>query len=346
MKIIFVVDDSAVNLARVRQALEGYYRVLTMPSAKKMFNLLEKIVPDLILLDIEMPEMDGFAVLEMLKKHAKTEDIPVIFLTAYRDEEKETRGFDLGAVDFIGKPFSVPVLLNRISHHLQVGEMILNKTDLLKRRTEQLELLNTSIVSIVAEVVENRDKLTGKHIERTAKYISVLLDIMLVRGVYVDELRKLDIDAVIASSRLYDVGKIKISDTILNKPAKLTKEEFELIKSHAKYGEQIIDSIIERAGSNVLLEYAKQFAGYHHEHWDGSGYPYRLKGTNIPLLGRIMAVIDVYNALISKRAYKPTFTQEEAVVFIKSESGKHFDPAIVDVFLEIQKQVHVEADKL
>jgi putative two-component system response regulator len=346
MKIIFAVDDSAVNLARVRQALEGHYRVLTMPSAEKMFALLKKIMPDLIVLDIEMPEMDGFEVLKRLKANANTEDIPVIFLTAYRDEEKEAHGFELGAVDFIGKPFSAPVLLNRIEHHLNIEKLIHNQTDLLRQRTEQLERLNTGIVSIVAELVENRDKHTGTHIERTAKYVKILINAMLERGVYAEELHKYDIEAVAASSRLHDVGKITISDVILNKPAKLTPEEFELIKTHAKSGEQIIENIINQAGSSVFLEYAKLFAGYHHEFWDGSGYPYGLKGTDIPLSGRIMAIVDVYDALVSERVYKPAFSHEEAMVIIESERDKHFDPKITDVFIEIQRQIQHEAENL
>jgi putative two-component system response regulator len=344
MKIIFVVDDSAVNLARVRQALEGNYRVLTMPSANKMFALLSKIMPDLIILDIEMPEMDGFEVLEKLKAGANTADIPVIFLTAHRDEAKETHGFELGAVDFIGKPFSAPVLLNRIEHHLNIDRLIHNQTDLLRQRTEQLERLNTGIVSIVAELVENRDKLTGRHIERTAKYVKILINAMLERGVYSDEIGKYDIEAVSASSRLHDVGKITISDVILNKPAKLTPEEFELIKTHAKSGEQIIENMINQAGSSVFLEYAKLFAGYHHEFWDGSGYPYGLKGKDIPLSGRIMAIVDVYDALVSKRVYKPAFSHKEAIAIIEAEKGKHFDPEITDVFLEIQNQFQGEAE--
>jgi putative two-component system response regulator len=346
VKIIFVVDDSAVNLARVRQALEGSYRVLTMPSADKMFALLEKIMPDLILLDIEMPEMDGFTVLERLKENESTANIPVIFLTAYRDEAKEIHGFELGAVDFIGKPFSAPVLLNRISHHLHIEKLIHNQTDLLQQRTNQLEKLNTGIISIVAELVENRDKLTGKHIESTTKFMKILIDAMLERGVYAEELKKYDIEAAIAASRLHDVGKITISDLILNKPAKLTEDEFKLIKTHAKSGEQIIESIIKQAGSSVFLEYAKLFASYHHEFWDGSGYPYGLKGTDIPLSGRIMAIVDVYDALISKRVYKSAFSHEEAMAIIKSERGKHFDPEIADVFLGIQEQIKAEAEKL
>ena len=346
MKIIFVVDDSPVNLTKAKQALDGSYRVLTLLSAENMFTLIEKITPDLILLDIEMPELDGFAALQRLKGDPKTKDIPIIFLTAYSDESRETRGLELGAVDFIAKPFSPPVLRNRISHHLQIEELINKQTELLKEKSQQLEQLNTSIISIIAELVENRDKLTGGHIERSTKYLRILIDGMLELGVYAQELKEWDKEAAIASARLHDVGKITVSDLILNKPGKLTKEEYEQIKTHAAAGEQIIDHMMKQTNGGIFLYYAKFFAGYHHEHWDGSGYPYGLKGEKIPLQGRIMAIVDVYDALVAERVYKPPFSHEEAKRIIISEKGKHFDPKIVDVFSEIQDRFRLEAEGL
>jgi len=338
MKIIFVVDDSAVNLTKAKQALEGNYRVLTLLSAAKMFTLIEKVTPDLILMDIEMPEMDGFTALQRLRENKNTEHIPVMFLTAFGDEAREVRSLELGAVDFVTKPFSTPVLLNRISRHLHIEELILEQTILLRQRTHQLEQLNTSIISIIAELVEDRDKMTGGHIERSAKYLKMLIDAMQERGVYSDELQDWDKDMVIASSKLHDVGKITISDLILNKPGKLTSEEYELIKTHVTAGEGIIDSMIMQTSGGVFLYYAKLFVGYHHEHWDGSGYPHKLKGAEIPLQGRILAIVDVYDALVSERVYKPAFPHEEAVRIIMSEKGKSFDPKITDVFYEIQDQ--------
>jgi len=341
MKIVFVVDDSAVNLTKAKQALEGSYRVLTLLSAEKMFALIDKITPDIILLDIEMPEMNGFATLQQLKNSEKTKRIPVIFLTAFNDEAREVRGFELGAVDFVAKPFSTPILLNRISHHLHIESLVNKQTMLLKKRTQQLEQLNTSIISIIAELVENRDKLTGEHIDRSTRYLRILIDGMLERGVYADELKGWDKEAAISSSRLHDVGKITISDVILNKPGKLTDEEYEKIKTHATAGEQIIDKMIKQVDGMIFLQYAKIFAGYHHEFWDGSGYPHKLKGYDIPLQGRIMAIVDVYDALVSERVYKSAFTHEEAVKMIMAEKGKHFDPQIADVFFEIQDQFKI-----
>jgi len=319
MKTIFVVDDSDVNLLKEKQALEGRYRVFTMPSAAKMFSLFEKVMPDLILLDIEMPEMDGFTAMELLKQDEKTENIPVMFLTATVDENIEARGFELGAVDFITKPFFKQALIRRIESHLNISELI-------KMRTEHIEKLQNGIVSVLADVVENRDKTTGGHIERTSAYVRLLIEEMVARGVYKEEMQKMkrdwNIELVCASARLHDIGKLAISDLILNKPERLTNDEFEKIKTHVAEGEYIINQIASKTGDVEFLRYAKLFASYHHERWDGTGYPHGLKSEEIPLHGRIMAVADVYDALVSDRPYKKAFPHEKAVEIIVSDSGK------------------------
>ena len=324
-KIIFVVDDSDTNLALAEDALEKQYRVMTMPSAVKMFSLLERITPDLILLDIEMPGIDGFAALQRLKAHPTHADIPVIFLTGMTNAAVEAYGFELGVVDFIAKPFSVPVLQNRIKTHLGIDALI-------RTRTAQLRRLQNGIVHVLADTIEKRDSGTGGHIERTTGYIRSLVDTMLARGVYADELRDWDMDVIVASARLHDVGKIIIPDGILNKPGPLTPEEFEIMKTHTVEGERIIDQMITRTGEGEFLRNAKLFAGYHHEYWDGMGYPYGLKAADIPLQGRVMAVVDVYDALVSVRPYKEALTNKEALSIIASDAGKRFDPKIVEVF--------------
>jgi len=331
MKTIFVVDDSDTNLSMAENALEKSYQVMTLPSAMKMFSLLEKITPDLILLDIEMPEMDGFEALICLKSNLSYKDIPVIFLTSYTDNEIEARGFELGVVDFITKPFSAPVLLNRIKTHLDIDELI-------RERTAQIKRLQNGIVTVLADVVEERDKDTGGHNDRTAKYVRILLKAMEERGVYADEIREWDMEMVVSSARLHDVGKVHIFDTVLNKPGKLDNKEYEEMKLHATEGAQIIDRMIEQTGEEAFLHNAKLFAEYHHERWDGSGYPHGLAGTDIPLQGRIMAIADVYDALVSLRPYKEAFSNEEAVQIIRTTAGKHFDPKIVEVFLEVKDQ--------
>jgi putative two-component system response regulator len=329
VKTIFVVDDSDTNLSMAENALEDLYCVMTLPSAAKMFTLLEKVTPDLILLDIEMPEMNGFEALQQLKTHDTYASIPVIFLTGLTDVSIEVQGFELGAIDFIAKPFSAPVLLNRIKTHLNIDELI-------HERTAQLRRLQNSLVSVLADMVESRDTTTGGHIERTTAYIKILMNAMMERGVYIDELRDWDLEVVASSARLHDLGKIAISDLILNKPDKLTPKEYEIIKSHVMEGEKNIEKIVSRSGNEAFLRHAKLFAGYHHEHWDGSGYPHGLKETTIPLQGRILAVADVYDALISTRPYKRAFTHEEAMRIIMANSGTHFDPNITDVLYEVE----------
>jgi len=321
-----------------KDALKNAYRAMTMPSALKMFALLEKIKPDLILLDIEMPEMDGFQALEILKNHSEFADVPVIFLTSMTDKAIEVRGFELGVVDFITKPFSEPVLINRIRTHLNIDELIRERTAQLQQKTEQLQSLQNSIVYVLADMVENRDHDTGGHVERTATYIRILVDAMIERGVYAHELREMDMDLLISSVRLHDMGKISISDIVLNKPGRLTDEEYAIMKTHTMEGEHFIDQIVYRTEDVEFLQNAKLFAGYHHERWDGTGYPRGLKGTEIPLQGRIMAIADVYDALVSERPYKKPYTSEEAVSIIMDSAGKQFDPLIAEVFYQVKDE--------
>ncbi|MDR0315340.1 MAG: response regulator [Treponema sp.] len=329
MKTVFVVDDSDTNLSMAEEALENHYRVMTVPSAAKMFTLLEKVKPDLILLDIEMPEINGMEALRRLKANEKYMNIPVIFLTGRTDAAVEVQGFEMGVIDFITKPFSPPVLQNRIKMHLNIDGLI-------RDRTAQLRRLQNSIVYILADMVENRDKATGGHIERTTTYIKILIDALMTKHIYDDEIRRWDFEIITSSARLHDVGKIMISDLILNKPDRLTEDEYILMQTHAERGEQIIDQIISSSGEEEFLRSAKLFAGYHHEHWDGTGYPHGAHGTNIPLQGRIMAIADVYDALVSNRSYKEAFTHDQAVQIIMSEKGKQFDPKLVEVFFEVK----------
>jgi putative two-component system response regulator len=330
-KTIFVVDDNDTNLSMAKEALKEHYRVMTLPSAAKMFALMEKIKPDLILLDIEMPETDGFEALRLLKQRAAYAEIPVIFLTGMTDTVVEVRGFEMGVIDFITKPFSPSVLQNRIKTHLDIDELI-------KERTAQIETLKNGIVYAMADIVENRDKNTGGHIDRTAVYISILLEAMFAAGIYADEICDWNLDSVISSARLHDVGKISISDTILNKPGRLTDDEFTEMKKHSEEGERIIDKIVSRTENVEFLKNAKLFAGAHHERWDGKGYPLGLAGEEIPLQGRIMAIADVYDALVSERPYKKAFSAEEAERIIREGAGTQFDPYIADVFLKVKEK--------
>lgn len=332
-RTIFVVDDSISNLTMAAEALNPYYAVMTIPSGKKVVAILEKVKPDLILLDIEMPEMDGFDVLRYLKNNDKFRDIPVIFLTAKTDYQTEIYALEMGVVDFIAKPFNPAVLLNRVKHHIDISGLV-------RERTSQLYSARQDIVFVLAHMVENRDESTGDHLGRTSRLVKLLLESMLAKKVYFDQIKDWDFDLMAECSLLHDVGKINIPDAILKKPGKLTPEEFEIMKNHARVGQDIIDKIIERSGENVFLNNAKIFAISHHERWNGTGYPHALAGEDIPLQGRIMALVDVFDALTSKRAYKEAFTYDQAFDIILEERGKHFDPAIVDVLYDIRDIIY------
>jgi len=338
MKTVFVVDDSDSSLSVSKRALENQYRVLTMTSSEKMFELLEKITPDLIILDILMPKMDGFETLQILKSKPLYADIPVIFLTSCSDDEIEAKGFEMGVVDYIPKPFSAPVLLNRIKTQLDIE-------DIISERTNRIKNLQNSIMAVVANVIEERDINTIGHNDRTVKDIKILLTAMKERGIYADEISGWDIDKVAASSSLHDMGKINIIDTLLNKQGKLNDNEFEQIKNHPIDGVNLIDKILTKTGEEDFLHNAKLFAEYHHENWDGTGYPHGLKGLDIPLHGRIMALVDAYDALISKRPYKEPLSNEEAVKIISDNSGKQFDPKLVEVFISVQDKFKEKREK-
>jgi len=328
MKTVFIVDDNDTNLMAAKLALSGIYKTFALPSSERMFQLLERLTPDLILLDVDMPEMDGYQTIQTLKSSSKHKSIPVIFLTAKQDAESEIRGFELGALDYINKPFSPPVLVRRIETHIETDKLI-------KQGQAKIFELHNATITVISDMVEKRDTVTGGHIERTQMYLEILIDALIRGEVYTEEIHAWDLNLLLPSAQLHDVGKITISDTILNKPGKLSDEEFELIKTHTTEGERIIDLITERTQDEGFLRHARLFAGCHHEKWNGKGYPRGLQGTDIPLEGRIMAVVDVYDALVCDRPYKKPFSHEEAVEIITKDSGTHFDPSIISVFTEV-----------
>ena len=339
MITIYVVDDSDINLLIAKQALDSNYRVLTMQSAFKMFELLEKVRPDLILLDIEMPGMDGFEALLYMKSSPLYKDIPIIFFTGHTDTSIESRGFELGVLDFITKPFSPHVLINRVRAYMGIDTLI-------REKTEQLRRLQSSMVNVLADMVEERNKETTGHNDRMTAYANVLITGMRDRNVYADKMFGWDFDTVVASIMLHDMGMIRVPDSILNKPGKLDSEEFEIMKSHVSEGIAIIDRMIRQAGEGDFLRNAKLFTQCHHERWDGSGYPSGLAGTSIPLQGRIIALVDVYDALLSPRPYREALAEDDALQIIAENAGKHFDPEITKVFLEEKDQLKKARDAL
>ena len=290
-----------------------------------------------------MPEMDGYEAIKRIKSNPDTKNVPIVFLTAKTEAANELEGLSLGAIDYITKPFSPPLLLKRIEVHLLVEEQKNelknyneNLMEMVKEKTKTVVNLQNAILKTVAEMVECRDDITGAHIERTQNYLQTLLEKIIEKGLYKDQVSSWDINIFVQSSQLHDVGKIMIKDSILQKPGKLTPEEFEEMKAHTIFGEMIINKISKSAVEDVFLRHAKVFAISHHEKWDGTGYPVGLAGEDIPLEGRLMAIADVYDALVSSRPYKKAFSHEKAVEIICEGKGSHFDPTLIDVFLSVE----------
>ncbi|MDR0842402.1 MAG: response regulator, partial [Acidobacteriota bacterium] len=274
---IMLVDDIVTNLSAGRNLLRMFYEVYPVTSAAKLFELLENVIPDLILLDIEMPEMDGYEAIKILKSNERFSDIPVIFLTSKTDENSELEGLNLGAVDYISKPFAGPLLLKRIETHLlieQQRKVLLkqqaelkdyndNLQQLVHKKTTQVLELQNAVMSTVAELVEFRDDVTGGHIARTQHYLKCLIEALIEEGIYQEEVSSWDLDFLLPSAQLHDVGKIAISDLILNKPGKLTPEEFDIMKSHVTIGVNALEQIENNTEEHEFMHHAKIIAGTH-----------------------------------------------------------------------------------
>ena len=339
-KKVILVDDNPINLKLARNTLMGKYDVFTVPSAAKLFQLLEQVHPDLILLDVMMPELSGYETIKILKANPQTADIPVVFLTSKSDTYSELEGFTQGAVDYVSKPFSPQLLLKRVDVHVLVESQkteLKHMNDNLQRmvddKTTEVLGLQGAVLKTMANLVECRDDVTGVHIERTQHFLEMLVDEMMEKKVYNEVLEKWDLKLFLRSAQLHDVGKIAIKDSILLKPGPLTDEERAEMQKHTSFGEAVIEKIQESSKESVFLIHAKIMAGTHHERWDGKGYPRGTSGMNIPLQGRLMALVDVYDALISERPYKKAFPPEEAVQMIYQAGGTQFDPALVEIFV-------------
>ena len=301
--------------------------------------------PALVLLDIMMPGMDGYEVCRRLKADPVTESIPIIFLTARSEAEDETRGLSMGAVDYIVKPISPPVVMARIRTQLMLksaSDFLRGKSDLLEsevaRRTAEIQDLQDAMVLSMASLAETRDNETGNHLRRTQHYVKRLAQQLRLNPRFADELDDRCIELLFKSAPLHDIGKVGIPDSILLKPSRLDAQEFEIMKTHTTLGRDAIVHAEQALGREVpFLRFAKEIALSHQEKWDGSGYPEALVGEAIPLSARLMALADVYDALISKRVYKPAFTHEDSVRMILEGSGTHFDPDVAQAFQAVQE---------
>jgi putative two-component system response regulator len=345
---VLAVDDTPANLALLSQLLGPGYRVQLAPSGAKALELALRRPPDLILLDVMMPEQDGWETCRRLKADPRTRDVPVVFLTALSSSEDETRGFELGAADFVTKPFNPATLLARVRTQLELKAWRDAQRDRnawlqgeLDTRLEEVERLRDTTLFVMVSLAEFRDNDTGNHVRRTQEYVRVIAQWLVRQGLAPPELDAAAIDAMAKAAPLHDIGKVAIPDGVLLKPGPLTAEEWEVMRTHTTQGADLLQRAIGRMGDRAgpLLHYGTQIARWHHEKWDGSGYPDGLAGTAIPLAARLMAVADVYDALLSRRPYKEPMAHEAALAWIASQSGRHFDPTLVDALVALQPQL-------
>lgn len=345
---ILIVDDVPANLQVLNALLKEEYRTLIATGGARALEIARSDPPpDLILLDIMMPDVDGYEVCTQLQADPKTRDIPVIFITGKVELADEMYGFSVGCVDYITKPISPPILKARVKTHLllaEAREFLRHQNHYLESKVEErtLEVAKVQEATLIAfgSLAETRDNETGNHLRRTQQYVRALAYRLQQSPEFAEELTDAKIEAIFKSAPLHDIGKVGIPDRILLKPGKLTEEEFEIMKTHTTIGRDSILAAQNSLGSySEFLELAREIAYSHHEKWDGTGYPQGLKGEAIPLSARLMAVADVYDALISQRVYKEALSHETALQFIRDGRGSHFDPRLADAFLEIAEEI-------
>jgi len=343
---ILVVDDTPDNLTLMQALLKDLYKVKGANNGERALKIASaENPPDLILLDIMMPGIDGYEVCRQLKANPATRDIPVIFLTAKTEVEDEKLGFELGAVDYITKPVSPPIVMARVHTQLTLkasADFLRDKNEFLEaevtRRTREVMAIQDVTILAMASMAETRDTDTGNHIRRTQRYVKALAWKLSTHPRFSAFLTSQNINLLFKSAPLHDIGKVGIPDRILLKPGRLTPEEFEIMKTHTTLGRDAIAHAEQELGADVeFLTLAKEIAYSHQEKWDGSGYPQGLAGDQIPISARLMALADVYDALISRRVYKDPMPHEQATDIIRQTSGRHFDPDVVNAFLAIEE---------
>lgn len=352
---ILAVDDTPDNLSLISDLLKDDYHVRVANGGERAIKIVQSDnPPDLILLDIMMPNLDGYKVCEILKADKRTSHIPIIFLTAKTEIEDETKGFEIGAVDYITKPISPPILFARIKTHLSlkiIQDFLRDQNAFLelevKKRTEEIIAIQDVTIHAMASMAETRDNETGNHIRRTQYYVKILAEKLRLHPRFESFLNNdKTIEMLFKSAPLHDIGKVGIPDAILLKPGRLTVEEFDVMKTHTTLGREAIIQAEKNLGITVpFLQFAKEIAYSHQEKWDGSGYPEGLSGDDIPISARLMAVADVYDALVSRRVYKEPIPHDKALEIMLEGKGRHFDPDMTDAFLECQDEFRQIGEK-
>jgi len=341
--LILIVDDIEINRIILREILQDDYDITEAANGREALDklILENgkpadILPTAILLDVMMPDLDGFEVLEVIKKNRATMNIPVLFITAADSDETESKGLIAGAADYITKPFNHNVVRARVDNHIKLARYSHNLEQLVTIKTAEVTRTYESTLEVLATIIEYRNLESGAHIRRTTLLTEALVAKMLETEKFKPLLEELNISSLIKASALHDIGKIGIPDGILLKPGKLSDEEFNMIKTHTTIGSHIIDSISENLPDNdKYLKYAKDICHFHHERWDGRGYPSGLSVEGIPLSARIISIVDVYDALVSPRCYKDPYSHDVSFGIINDGRGTQFDPDIVDILNDV-----------
>ncbi|MGN0608277.1 MAG: HD domain-containing phosphohydrolase [Oscillospiraceae bacterium] len=340
---LLIVDDDKINLSAAKNALSGSYKITAVTSGGQALIFLQNNTCDLILLDINMPEMDGFEVMTKIRENPRLADIPIIFLTADNDPEIESRCLKEGAMDFITKPFVQNVMLSRISHALELEALRRDLSAELEARTIHIKYIQEMMVIGMATMVESRDLSTGGHIKRTSMVMRIFAQKLSNEP---DSLPKSFLDKVIRAAPMHDLGKIAVDDRILRKQGRFTPEEYSEMKKHSAEGQRIVKHILEGVEEAEFVKIAENIAHYHHEKWDGSGYPDGLTGENIPIEARIMALADVFDALVSKRCYKEAYSYDKAFSIMEDSIGTHFDPNLGKIFLKCRPELEALYDSV
>lgn len=344
--IVMIVDDVPENLMLLVNTFEDQnYRIKAFLSGKMAIDSALKNPPDLILLDVMMPDVDGYEVCKILKKDKRFEEVPIIFISALSESFDKVKAFNVGGVDYVSKPFDANEVKARVKVHLTL-RLLQNKLlnynmklkSIVKEQVKEISESQLAIISAMTKLAEARDDDTGRHIERTQTFCKLLAEELQKKVEFKEIIDDDFIYNIYYSSPLHDIGKISIPDNILLKPGRLTLEEFEKMKHHAIIGRDYLVEAFNKSPKNSFLKMGVEIAGSHHEKFDGSGYPNGISGINIPLSARIMALADVYDALRSKRVYKEAFSHEESVNIIMDGRGTHFDPVIVDAFLNLENE--------
>ncbi len=337
---ILIIDDSKEYIQLLTDQLDNNYKYIATTDGEKALELAKKEPqPDIILLDILMPGLDGYEVCKMLKLEKTTNHIPVLFMTALTDKEDKIKGLSYGAIDFISKPFDIELVKIRIKNQLELIKHQNTLNEMLLGSSKELKITQALLIESLGIIAEYRDPETGGHIKRTQNYVKALAASLMNNPEFNEQLTPGDIELLHQSAALHDIGKVGVPDNILLKAGKLTNDEFNEMKKHSFYGHKMLQKTMQKLPNKSILRYSLEITHTHHEKWDGTGYPNGLKEKEIPLSGRLMAIADVYDALISKRCYKEAFSHEKAIEIIEMGKGTQFDPDIVAEFINIEHTI-------